>query len=125
MHYWMRNNLYTQNLITTCNNCYAYFSLQRLCEFKVNVREFTDANDDANKFKNRIANALPCEFSVMIKCHPPPPTNTVIDNLIDPADNYNRAHLKMSPGIGGSDYINASFIDVSGYLALSTCQELH
>ena len=37
------------------------FSLQRLREFKVNVREFTDANDDANKFKNRIANALPCE----------------------------------------------------------------
>ena len=45
-----------------------YFSLQRLREFKVNVREFTDANDDANKFKNRIANALPCEFSVMMEC---------------------------------------------------------
>ena len=28
----------------------------------MNVREFTDANDDANKFKNRIANALPCEL---------------------------------------------------------------
>ncbi len=31
-------------------------------------------------------------------------------------DNYNRVHLQMKPGIGGSDYINASFIDVSfGY----------
>ena len=39
-----------------------YYFLQRLREFKVNVREFTDANDDANKFKNRIANALPCEL---------------------------------------------------------------
>jgi len=41
------------------------FSLQRLRQFRVNVREFTDANDDANKFKNRLANALPC------KPHPP------------------------------------------------------
>jgi len=49
------------------------------------VREFTDANDDANKFKNRLANALPY--------------------------NYNRVHLQMSPGVGGSDYINASYID--------------
>ena len=45
--------------------------------------------------------------------------STVIDILIDHADNYNRVHLKMSPGIGGSDYINASFIDVSRYWALS------
>lgn len=28
----------------------------------MNIREFTDANDDANKFKNRLANALPCEL---------------------------------------------------------------
>ena len=28
-------------------------------------------------------------------------------------DNYNRVIIKMKPGIGGSDYINASFIDVS------------
>ena len=40
------------------------FSLQRLRQFKVDVKEFTDANDDANKFKNRISNALPCESFV-------------------------------------------------------------
>ncbi len=40
---------------------------QRLRQFRVNIREFTDANDDANKFKNRLANALPCKASP----HPP------------------------------------------------------
>ena len=34
-----------------------------LRQFKVNVREVTDANDDNNKFKNRVTNALPCEFN--------------------------------------------------------------
>ncbi len=37
-------------------------SVQRLRQFRVNIREFTDANDDANKFKNRLANALPCKL---------------------------------------------------------------
>ena len=41
-------------------------SLQRLRQFRVNVREFTDANDDANKFKNRLANALPCELYIAV-----------------------------------------------------------
>ena len=36
--------------------------IQRLREFKVNVKEFSDANDDANKLKNRNVNALPCEL---------------------------------------------------------------
>ena len=29
----------------------------------MDVKEFTDANDDANKFKNRISNALPCKLN--------------------------------------------------------------
>ena len=33
--------------------------------------------------------------------------------LLFPPDNYNRVHLMMSPGVGGSDFINASYIDVS------------
>ena len=41
---------------------HTHHTLQRLRQFKVNIREFTDANDDANKFKNRLANALPCKF---------------------------------------------------------------
>ncbi len=40
----------------------SYPHLQRLRQFKVDVKEFTDANDDANKFKNRISNALPCKL---------------------------------------------------------------
>ena len=30
------------------------------------MKEFTNANDDANKFKNRIFNALPCESLVYL-----------------------------------------------------------
>ena len=30
----------------------------------MDVKEFTDANDEANKFKNRIFNAIPCESPV-------------------------------------------------------------
>ena len=33
-------------------------------------------------------------------------------SLLLATDNYNRVHLQMSPGVGGSDYINASYIDV-------------
>ena len=32
-------------------------------------------------------------------------------------DNYNRVHLRYSPGVDGSDYINASYIDVSTGMA--------
>jgi protein tyrosine phosphatase len=45
---------------------------------------------------------------------PSPQTLLLLLISFDHIDNYNRVHLKMSPGIGGSDYINASFIDVSG-----------
>ena len=34
----------------------------------MNVKEFTDANDEANKFKNRLANALPCKPTPNVAC---------------------------------------------------------
>lgn len=86
-----------------------FFFLQLLRQFKVNVREFTDANDDANKFKNRLANALPCKYRTQTKGG----MEFELAISFPPIDNYNRVHLQMSPGIGGSDYINASYIDVS------------
>ena len=124
----------------------------------MNVREFTDANDDANKFKNRLANALPCKLYPLpaiftlpfLNLYPPSissflPVTTSLPShsaflaspslsslsfptplsspfstniqllhiLLFPPDNYNRVHLMMSPGVGGSDFINASYIDVS------------
>ncbi|CAI8026225.1 Receptor-type tyrosine-protein phosphatase delta [Geodia barretti] len=64
----------------------------RLRQFRVNIKEFTDANDNANQFKNRLANALPY--------------------------NDNRVYLTTQLGVCGSDYINASFID--GYTRKGT-----
>lgn len=52
---------------------------------KVDTRQFSDANADANKYKNRFMNFLPYNFS--------------------------RVLLEQQPGIDGSDYINASYID--------------
>ena len=37
-------------------------SFQRLKDFKVNTKYFTDAKDEANKAKNRVVYALPCEY---------------------------------------------------------------
>ena len=40
-----------------------YIILQLLGQFKVDIREFSIASDDKNKFKNRVTNALPCKRS--------------------------------------------------------------
>jgi len=37
------------------------FFFQLLRQVKVDVREFSVASEDTNKFKNRVMNALPCE----------------------------------------------------------------
>ena len=63
---------------------------------------------NANKFKNRIINALPCEYmctSVIL----------IVINY-DILDDYNRVKLSVTPGVPGSDYINASYIDVRTYM---------
>ena len=46
--------------------CVFCLVLQRLRQFRVNIKEFTDANDSSNQFKNRLANALPCELYIPI-----------------------------------------------------------
>ena len=89
---------------------------QLLRQVKVDVREFSEASEDTNKFKNRVTNALPCEktkssmsrakhTSLLVCC-------IVLNNVIFPV-NHNRIVLNKKPGISGSDYINASFVDVS------------
>ena len=93
--------------------------LQKLRQFRVNIREFTDANGEANKFKNRLANALPCEPHYTINmgvqlCKFLRYYLSAITHSY--TDNYNRVYLTPVPGVNGSDYINASFIDVSSWM---------
>ena len=73
------------------------------------MSDFTDANSDNNKFKNRVTNAIPCKWSgcdVGVK-------QILTLSFLMCTDNHNRVTLMMKPGIGGSDYINASYVDVS------------
>lgn len=63
------------------------FCFQKLSNVKANPSKFVSANLPVNKFKNRLVNILPYEAT--------------------------RVCLQPIRGVDGSDYINASFMDVS------------
>ena len=65
--------------------------------------EYSGAKNDANKFKNRILNALPCNE---------PYNETIVYTAYIYNTDDNRVKLTKMPGVIGSDYINASYIDV-------------
>ena len=81
---------------------------------RIDVSKFTIASKDVNKFKNRLVNVLPCK-KIIFLC------DESFDNPT--LDDHCRVILEGKPGDEGSDYINASFIDVSGdpYKSYSYC----
>lgn len=70
---------------------------------RIDVSKFTIASKDVNKFKNRLVNVLPCKHRLV----------SIINCDIIQLDDHCRVTLEGKPGDEGSDYINASFIDVS------------
>ena len=62
-----------------------------------------------NKAHNRFKNIYPCEYTTT-----PDPFITYIQHICAQhvADDKSRVCLSEIPGLEGSDYINASFIDV-------------
>jgi receptor-type tyrosine-protein phosphatase F len=70
---------------------------------KAQPSKFISANNPSNKFKNRLVNILPCKSN---------PSKSNFPNLFFFADENTRVCLSPIRGIDGSDYINASYIDV-------------
>jgi netrin-G3 ligand len=76
-----------------------------LANVKAQPSKFLSANNPANKFKNRLVNILPCKLilsSIKIQIF-----------LFIFSDENTRVCLSPIRGVEGSDYINASYIDVS------------
>ena len=78
-----------------------------MANVKAQPSKFLSANNPANKFKNRLVNILPCMQSYI--------NGTKIQNnsFSFYLDENTRVCLSPMRGIEGSDYINASYIDVS------------
>ena len=55
--------------------------------------------------QNRFQNIFPCENIKFYSC--------LLPLLCSDSDDHTRVELKTNPELEGSDYINASFIDVS------------
>lgn len=66
-----------------------------------------------NRSKNRLANILPCKRTFALIILDRLLTNRFISRSYSFLDESNRVFLVSARGIEGSDYINASFIDVS------------
>ena len=81
---------------------YLYQLLDEVCR-KWTVIDCSDALEKYNVKKNRYPNRVPCEYSNNIKM-----LNLKFSFFID---NVSRARLRPSEVLG-SDYINASFVDV-------------
>lgn len=81
---------------------------QRLALERNDPHRWTTANKDANKTKNRFVNVLPCKLALLID-HTP--SFVYMCTLV--ADDSSRVSLEYKPGVDGSDYINASHVDVS------------
>ncbi len=80
-----------------------------MANIKAQPSKFISANNPANKFKNRLVNILPCKT-------PDPLFSTNSFPLV--LDENTRVCLSPIRGIDGSDYINASYIDVSTILKI-------
>ena len=73
------------------------------------MAKFTIASQRINKLKNRLANVLPCKLTCS-EC------NKVVFNAnVLYTDDHCCVLLDSKPGEKGSDYINASYIDVSSW----------
>ncbi len=70
---------------------------------KAQPSKFLSANNPANKFKNRLVNILPCKSNFFF----------LFEKLNLFSDENTRVCLSPIRGVEGSDYINASYIDVS------------
>jgi len=73
------------------------------------VTKFTAASKDFNKFKNRLVNVLPCKLTCS-ECN-----KVVLNANVLYTDDHCRVLLEGKPGDEGSDYINASYIDVRSW----------
>ena len=101
-------------------------SLQRLAIDRTEPHRFASATKEANKGKNRFINIMPCELILLLNC-----TSSLsiyvrwktdvmftmykcyVPWFLTFLDEYNRVKLNFMRGVDGSDYINASFVDVS------------
>ena len=66
-----------------------------------------------NSSQNRFKNIYPCKNIKLILLSLP--------ILCTDKDDHTRVELKKDPEVEGSDYINASFIDVSGFEIFDHC----
>ena len=74
---------------------------------------FVTATKDANKSKNRYVNVLPCKLNETIDFLAIPKIDCSLSYVTCiVADEINRVCLEFMRGVDGSDYINASHIDV-------------
>ena len=87
-------------------------SQQRLALDRNDPNRFLTATKDANKAKNRYVNVLPCKFTETI-CTVSSVCEVADQSFIIVVDENNRVYLEFLRGVDGSDYINASHIDVS------------
>lgn len=88
---------------------------EKLANVKANPSRFVSASLPVNKFKNRLVNILPCE-SLLSPSHPispHPQMHFLLHSRGAFPDESTRVCLQPIRGVDGSDYINASFIDVS------------
>ena len=74
---------------------------------------FKAANVEANHSKNRTTNIVPCKLKIR---NPTDTHSSLAIGLF--SDDTNRVMLMVTPGVEGSDYINASFVDVSARRSL-------
>lgn len=84
---------------------------QRLANMKAQPSKFLSANNPANKFKNRLVNILPCEYNRFTR-DIQGDFNEIIKKNTTRLDENTRVCLSPVRGVEGSDYINASYIDV-------------
>lgn len=94
---------------------------------KASPNRFVSANLPVNKFKNRLVNILPCKYkseTLLIRAFILFIFNTWVHSTnkqLSISVESTRVALQPIRGVDGSDYINASFIDVSFHNIKKPC----
>lgn len=88
-----------------------FFFLKRVATDRTEPHRFASATRNVNKTKNRFVNIMPCKIMMGVAIG--------VSNQLFPIDEYNRVKLSFIRATEGSDFINASYIDVSYLLMYS------